>query len=265
METVGLSIQGDRVLKKARILVRSLPLCPEIRLYLLEEEYPQDPLSDYECRVTVAAPPYWAFCWASGQALARFILDNPGLVRDKVVLDFGAGSGVAGIAAAKAGAKKVIASDLDPAAVQAIRANAALNGVEIEACGEVTFSAENEDFEVILAADVCYDAKNIDLVAALTDRYLVIVGDSRVKEFPRDCFSLVKELHLKTVPDLFENEDHTHIVIYQSVSGAAAENPDRVNHSEKAHSIFARCSRKKNPDSTDRPCHSSHLSKKNCL
>src|SRR4030042_3789577 len=131
MRNSTLMIPSDRVLKETKIAVRKLPLCPEINLFLLEEDYPKEPVSRYEFNANIASPPYWAFCWASGQALARFILDNRALVQDKKVLDFGAGSGVAGIAAAKAGARAVVACDIDPEARKAIQANADLNQAAI--------------------------------------------------------------------------------------------------------------------------------------
>jgi len=129
MRKATLTIPSDSVLKETRIVVCNLPLCPEIDLFLLEEDYPKEPVSRFEFNANIASPPYWAFCWASGQALARFILDNRALVQDKRVLDFGAGSGVAGIASAKVGASTVVACDIDPEARKAIRANANLNQV----------------------------------------------------------------------------------------------------------------------------------------
>jgi len=218
MENNDLTIPNDSILENARIIARVLPLCPELKLFLLEEDYPKDPVSEHEFNANIASPPYWAFCWASGQALARFILDNPSLVRDKVILDFGAGSGVAGIAAAKADAKKVVACDVDPAARKAIRANAKLNQVEVQTWGEMVFPNRDFEFDVILAGDVCYDAKNAKLLTTLADNCLVLLGDSRLKEFPEDIFIPKARFRIKTVPDIFEIEEYNHIVIYQSAS-----------------------------------------------
>src|SRR5690349_14600661 len=109
---------------------RSLPLCPELRLWLLGDDV------DLSTRVSelfsIETAPYWAFCWGSGQALARFVLDHPHHVRGRVVADFGSGSGVCAIAAAKAGAHTVFAVDTDPLALRAVIENARLNGVEVE-------------------------------------------------------------------------------------------------------------------------------------
>lgn len=204
-------------LSNAPLIVRSLPLCPELRLYLLSDNYSKDPLPSHECDAALARPPYWAFCWASGQALARFILDNPTLVRNRTVLDFGAGSGVAGIAAAKAGAREVVACDLDPSARKAVKANAALNQVAVRTCGVLIRSPEDVGYEVILAGDVCYDTRNTRLLTTLAQHRLVLIADSRLKMLPEDRFLPVGGMCLTTVPDLFEDEEFNHIVIYQSL------------------------------------------------
>jgi predicted nicotinamide N-methyase len=216
MRNSPLTIPSDSVLKKTKITVRNLPLCPEINLFLLEEDYPKDPVSRFEFNANIASPPYWAFCWASGQALARFILDNRALVRDKKVLDFGAGSGVAGIAAAKAGARYVVACDSDPEARKAIQANAALNQAAITTVGEIVFSAQDFGFDVVIAGDVCYDRKNISRLSSLASQCLILLADSRVKRFPENLFIPVARFKVKTVPDIFEPEEFNDIIIYQS-------------------------------------------------
>ena len=134
---------------------RVLPLCPEITLWLLGDDV------DLNARVSdlLMAPdsiaPYWAFCWGSGQALARFVMDNPHLVADLRVADLGAGSGVAAIAAAKAGAREVVAVDIDPMAQSAVIENARLNGVAVRVAATLP-----EDYDVLLASDVLYEADN---------------------------------------------------------------------------------------------------------
>ena len=216
MGNATLAIPGDSVLKETKIVVRALPLCPEINLFLLEEDYPKEPVSHYEFTANIASPPYWAFCWASGQALARFILDNRALVQDKKVLDFGAGSGIAGIAAAKVGASSVIACDIDPEARKAIQANADLNQVAIKTVGKLFLSDQGSDFDVVIAGDVCYDRKNISWLSSLASQCLILLADSRVKKFPEDLFIPVTRFTVKTVPDIFESEEFNEIIIYQS-------------------------------------------------
>jgi len=216
MRNAALKIPSDSVLKETKIAVRNLPLCPEINLFLLEEDYPKEPVSRFEFNANIVSPPYWAFCWASGQGLARFILDNRALVQDKKVLDFGAGSGVAGIAAAKAGARNVVACDIDPEARKAIQANAGLNQVAITTVGEIVFSDQDFDFDVVIAGDVCYDRNNISWLSSLASQCLILLADSRVKRFPEELFIPVARFKVKTVPDIFEPEEFNDIIIYHS-------------------------------------------------
>ena len=109
-------------------------------------------------------PPFWAFAWAGGQALARYILDNPSLVAGKRVLDFASGSGLVAIAAARAGAASVEASDIDPFAAAAIEANAAENGVRVSGAREDLIGAD-EGWDVVLAGDVAYEKDMADAAA----------------------------------------------------------------------------------------------------
>ena len=117
----------DFILSNTRLIAP--PLTPEIRLMLADEAVPIWRKTEEELGAIGLPPPFWAFAWAGGQALARYALDNSGLVRGKRVLDFASGSGLVAIAAAKAGAAEVAASDIDAFAIAAIEANAALNGV----------------------------------------------------------------------------------------------------------------------------------------
>jgi predicted nicotinamide N-methyase len=107
----ALTTELRRVLKDARLAPTPLPLTPDIRLYLLNDTYPQDRLSPEEIGRLMDNPPYWCFCWASGQVLARWIMDHRALFSGKSVLDFGAGSGVVAVAAAICGAHPGIALD----------------------------------------------------------------------------------------------------------------------------------------------------------
>lgn len=133
------------------------PLCPELVLHLAGPVTPLWEATETTLEREGLPPPYWAFAWPGGQALARHLLDNKPLVAGKRVLDFAAGCGIAGIAAAKAGAARVVASDLDGFARAAIALNASLNGAEVEA-SEADFCAGGAaEFDVILAGDVCYE------------------------------------------------------------------------------------------------------------
>ena len=126
------------------------PLLPELELWLLSGHVDLNA----RCSELLAGgyAPYWAFCWGSGQALARHVLDHPELVAGKVVIDFGAGSGVTAVAAARAGAARVIAVDNDPRAQRVLPLNAALNGVELTVAAELP-----ADGDVLLASDVLYE------------------------------------------------------------------------------------------------------------
>src|SRR6266700_1582571 len=103
------------------------PLVPEVRLHLATEVVPLWRKTEEELEAEGVPPPYWAFAWAGGQALARYVLDNPEIVAGKTVLDFGAGSGIVALAAARAGAAHVLAADIDKFSGAAIRANAEAN------------------------------------------------------------------------------------------------------------------------------------------
>jgi predicted nicotinamide N-methyase len=141
------------VLEGVKIEVRELPATPAIKLYLMADDYPQESLPQMDYQRLMSAPPYWAFCWGGGQALAQWILNHPELVRGQAVVDFGAGSGIAGIAAALAGAKSVLCVDVDPGALCACQRNATLNDVAIATSDRM----QNLDGALLLAADVCYE------------------------------------------------------------------------------------------------------------
>ena len=206
------------VLKEARLVATPLPLTPEIQLYLLSPDYPQRALTDEERRVLMDDPPYWAFCWSSGQVLARWIRDRRTNLAGKRVLDFGSGSGIAAIAAALAGAREVIALDTDPLACEAIRANAELNSVTIAVAQH--WEAVPGDFDVILVADVLYDRNNLPLLDSLTARAeFVLVADSRVRELP-EPYTKIGSGRGVTYPDLEEPEEFQNVAIFTSLPQA---------------------------------------------
>jgi len=173
-----------------------LPLCPELELWLLAAD------TDLEraCRelAEAAAPPFWAFCWGAGQALARYLLDHPGWVRGRRVVDLGAGSGVAGIAAARAGAEHVTAVDLDPAAREAAVANAELNGVRVQATSKAP-----RDWDLLLAADVLYEAALRDEILAMRspERRILVADPHRLPDHAR-IGTVLLEVAARTLPDV---------------------------------------------------------------
>ncbi len=141
----------------AHTVIERPALVPELRLHLATEITPIWQATESWLAETGIEPPFWAFAWPGGQALARTVLDQPALVAGKRVLDFAAGCGIGAIAAALAGAATVEAAEIDPLALAATRINAALNGVAVATPeGDVVGSACRWD--LILAGDVCYEA-----------------------------------------------------------------------------------------------------------
>lgn len=180
----------------SRLAPRPLPLCPELRLWLLGDDV------DLSRRVAelfaIDCAPYWAFCWGSGQALARYVLDHPALVRGRRVVDFGAGCGVAAIAALRAGAAHVTAVDLDPLALRAARENARLNRVALATAHEVP-----ADYDLLLASDVLYEVGNRDFVLGeLARGRELLLSDPLRPGAPRLALAPDAEYDVKTVPDV---------------------------------------------------------------
>lgn len=176
--------------------LRTLPLCPELRLWLLHDNV------DLNARVPEllqsASAPYWAFCWGAGQALARYLLDNPELVRGKKVVDFGSGSGVAGIAASLAGASHVTAVDIDPTALRVSTYNAEINGVELDTSDQVP-----QHWDVLLASDVLYETNNEHwLKEAASSGRDVLLSDPLRHGTTRSGLTVVAEYAVRTMPDV---------------------------------------------------------------
>jgi predicted nicotinamide N-methyase len=153
-------------------------------------------------------PPFWAFAWAGGQALARYLLDHPAVAVGRRVLDLGSGSGLTAIAAAVTGAVAVLASELDPIAIAAIGLNAALNDVSIASTGDV-LDTDGGDAEVVLAADIWYErrlsARALGLLRRAQARgATVLVGDVGRAFLPREH---MRELAAYEIPVVAELED----------------------------------------------------------
>ena len=146
--------------------VSAPPLVPEIHLHLAAEITPIWQATEESLARSAVPAPFWAFAWAGGQALARYLLDHPEQVAGLAVLDFGAGSGLVAIAAAKAGAASVVAAEIDHFAAAAIAANAALNDVAIAVTTADLLDAVDPPGEVLTAGDVCYERPMADRVAA---------------------------------------------------------------------------------------------------
>ncbi len=208
-----LSRRLSAVIPNADLEVVALPEVPGIRLALLQQSYPQHLLDNDTVAKIMNTPMYWAFCWASGQVLARFILDNPHYVKGRRVLDFGAGSGVVAVAAAIAGARSVVVCDTDPLALLACTCNAELNGVVLEYASSLdSYSGE---IDIILASDVLYDRANLSWLQVFLNRApSVLVADSRVRDFSAENYQLLSANSSYTFPDLDESQEFRRVKVY---------------------------------------------------
>lgn len=205
----------QQTLARGRVAVSRPAGCPRIALYLFDPNVLDGPLSHDEAQAVVAEPAYWSFCWASGQVLASWILDNPQSVAGRRVLDFGSGSGIVAVAAALAGAREAIACDLDPAARDAARANAALNGVEVSLCDN--WNHRPEGVEVVTAADVLYDPDNRPLLRVFREAVpRVLLADSRMKVLGDAAYRKQVTVEARTWPDLNEFEEFNRVRIYEA-------------------------------------------------
>ncbi len=151
------------------------PHVPEIRLHLASEAHELWLKTEEELEEIGLPPPFWAFAWAGGQGLARYILDHPETVAGRNVLDFASGSGLVAIAAKRAGANHVLAVDIDPWAGTAIRLNALENSVDLDFAGE-DIIGHAVDADVILAGDVFYDR---DFAASLVPWLRQLAGEGK--------------------------------------------------------------------------------------
>jgi predicted nicotinamide N-methyase len=191
---------------------------PEIRLHLATEVTPLWRATEATLTTSGLPPPYWAFAWPGGQALARHLLDHPALVRGRRVLDFAAGSGLAAIAAAKAGAASVAAADIDAFALAAIGLNATANGVTLEIIGDDLTDRPNA-WDVVLAGDVCYERPMAERATAwlrgLADTgALVLLADPGRSYLPTEGLAAIARYQVPTSREL-EDRELRETVIWQ--------------------------------------------------
>jgi predicted nicotinamide N-methyase len=186
------------------------PHTPEIRLHLATELVPIWQKTEEELAAIGVPPPFWAFAWAGGQALARYVLDQPDAVRGKRVLDFASGSGLSAIAAAKAGATEVLATEIDPFAIAAIALNTAENGVAVS-CTHEDVVGRDAGWDTVLAGDVCYEremaARVFAWLRSLTRRgALVLVGDPGRNYLPSSHLVEIAVYDIQTTRELEDRE-----------------------------------------------------------
>lgn len=191
----------DLVLTRTRLTAP--PVVPELRLHLADDMDQAWASLQRELDDGELPPPFWAFAWLGGQAVARYLLDHPAEVRGRRVLDLATGSGVCALAARRAGAREVVAVDVDPVAVEAVRLNAAANGLDVGVSCADLLDDPPPDVDVVLAGDVFYDAAMAArvqpwLVAASRAGARVLVGDPDRSYLPRALLSELAETEVPT-------------------------------------------------------------------
>jgi predicted nicotinamide N-methyase len=189
-------------------------ILPEIKLHLAAEVTPLWQLTEARLRQGDLPPPFWAFAWPGGQGAARYILDNPGLVEGRRVMDVAAGSGVVAIAAMRAGAKKAIAIDIDPLAIEAIKLNAKINGVDVDVSDKLDLTAPCSSADVLIAGDICYQ----QAMSATLIRWLrlcvekgkqVLLSDPGRAYVPEEGLVKLAEYTVPTSRDLEDRDTRT--------------------------------------------------------
>jgi predicted nicotinamide N-methyase len=192
--------------------IQSAPLVPELRFHLACDTVEIWRKTEEALGQAGLPPPFWAFAWAGGQALARHLLDHAELVAGRTVFDFACGGAIAGVAAAKAGAARVEASEIDPFAVHAARTNAVLNGVQIVA-EEADLVGEDRGWDVVLAGDVFYEGDGGARIGAWLEGLaargaLVLIGDPGRWFLPKDKLEILARYRAEVSRDL-EDRDVT--------------------------------------------------------
>ena len=175
---------------RANTTVMSPPLVPELKLHLAGEAVPLWQKTEKELQQIGLAPPFWAFAWAGGQALARHVLDHPEIIRGRSAVDLASGSGLVGIAALKAGAERVLAADIDHFAYESMRLNMAANANAFSATLENQIGQDG-GWDVVLAGDIAYERDTALAVSAWLESLhkrgaVVLIGDPGRSYLARD-------------------------------------------------------------------------------
>jgi predicted nicotinamide N-methyase len=197
--------------------VKRPPLVPEIALHLATEVTPIWQATEESLSRGAVPPPFWAFAWAGGQALARYLLDNPEVVRGFEVLDIGSGSGIVAIAAAKAGAARVVAAEIDPFAAAAIAMNAPLNDVTVTVETRDLLDRAAAGWGVALAGDICYEEPMSSRAIALLRRIAArgrtaLLGDPGRAYLPREGLVELARYEVPTSRELEDREAREGVV-----------------------------------------------------
>jgi predicted nicotinamide N-methyase len=205
------SLEGRKAFILENTRLQQPPHTPELTLHLADEITPIWKMTEEALAEIGLPPPFWAFAWAGGQALARYILDNPDEVAGKRVIDFASGSGIVAIAAMKAGAFSVLAADIDGFCGAALTLNAKANGVAIDFTDRDLLDEAAPRADVILAGDICYEkplaARVMDwLAAAHVGGTRVLIGDPGRSYFPRIGLEKLAEYQVETTRELEDRE-----------------------------------------------------------
>jgi predicted nicotinamide N-methyase len=204
--------EGREAFILANTTLERPPHTPELRLHLASEITPIWKLTEEALAGIGLPPPFWAFAWAGGQALARYVLDHPDVVAGRGVIDFAAGSGIVAIAAARAGAARVLAADIDAYCEAAVALNAQANGVTLEFTADDLLDQPPPAWaEVILAGDICYEKPLAERVmawlqAAKAAGATVLIGDPGRSYFPRQGLTKLAEYQVPTTRELEDME-----------------------------------------------------------
>ena len=186
---------------------QSPPHTPELILHLADEITPIWKMTEEALAEIGLPPPFWAFAWAGGQALARYLMDNPEVVAGKRVIDFASGSGIVAIAAARAGAASVLAADIDGFCGAAVALNAEANGVSVDFTDLDLLDAPPPPAHVLLAGDICYEKPLAERVMAWLGEARaggarVLIGDPGRSYFPRSGLVKLAEYEVPTTREL---------------------------------------------------------------
>jgi predicted nicotinamide N-methyase len=196
---------------RANTVLRPVPHVPELVLHVADEITPIWSMTEEALGALGIAPPFWAFAWAGGQGVARYVLDHPETVARRAVLDFASGSGLVAIAAMKAGAARVLACDIDPFCRAAIALNAEANGVAVDSTIADLLERPPPAVEVILAGDICYEKPLAErvltwLAAAHKAGTRVLIGDPGRTYFPREGLAQLAQYEVQTTRELEDYE-----------------------------------------------------------
>jgi predicted nicotinamide N-methyase len=201
----------------AKLEIRSIPNSLDIRLALINEDFPTGPLDQQTMRNVINSPAYWAFCWGSGVAAASWIKEKGAFFEGKTILDIGSGSGIAAIAASLAGAKLVIACDIDADARAATRYNAQLNGRKLTIIDNINSASKTPD--IVLLSDVLYDRRNLSLLNhPVIAKSNPLIFDSRIKDLSSIGFKNFATRCSRTIPNLGEFDEFGEVSIFRSKS-----------------------------------------------